>query len=86
MNQSQQMIGDISAMSGDLKEEGNPLAVGDKVRFGGGAIHGRFSGVVRQIFKNGKASVVAQVRGRDKVFHADFDDMQLVTDDGGDDA
>jgi len=79
MNQSQRMISDIKIVGGLAEDGDRPLVVGSRVRFGGGAIHGRFSGVIRQIFKNGKASVVAQVRGRDKVFHADFDDMQLVT-------
>ncbi len=85
MNQSQQMIDDISAMSGDLKEEGNALKIGDKVRFGGGAIHGQYIGEITRLFKNGKASVKSAVRGQSKVFHPDADDMSLFTeaDNGG---
>jgi hypothetical protein len=79
MNQSQQMINDISSLSGELTEEDSPLAVGDKVRFGGGAIHGRYIGEITRLFGNGKASVKSTVRGREKVFHPDMDDMILFT-------
>ena len=79
MNQSQKMIGDISAMFGDLAEEENPLQVGAMVRFGGGAIHGRYVGEITRLFKNGKASVKYTVRGQSKVFHPDMDDMSLFT-------
>ena len=82
MNQSQQMIDNISALSGELTEEDNPaLAVGDKVRFGGGAIHGRYVGEITRLFRNGKASVKSTVRGMDKVFHPALDDLILAEDD-----
>lgn len=80
MNQSQQMISSISALSGDLAEGDSPgLAIGDKVRFGGGAIHGRYVGEITRLFRNGKASVKSTVRGQAKVFHPDMDDMTLFT-------
>lgn len=79
MNQSQQMIGNISALSGDLTEGDSALAIGDKVQFGGGAIHGRYVGEITRLFKNGKASVKSTVRGQPKVFHPDMDDMALFT-------
>ncbi len=83
MNQSQQLIDSISALSGDLTEDDSPgLAIGDKVRFGGGAIHGRYVGEITRLFQNGKASVTSTVRGQSKVFHPDMDDMSPFTESG----
>ena len=85
MNQSQQIINTISALSGELTEEDTPaLAIGDKVRFGGGAIHGQYVGEITRLFRNGKASVKSTVRGQSKVFHPDMDDMSLFTEGSSD--
>lgn len=75
MKQARQVIDELSTMKKPRFREG------DRVRFGGGSIHGRYTGVIKRLFKNNKASVQAKVRGVDKVFHPDFDDMTLVTED-----
>ena len=72
MNAAQEIINELSTMRKPRFREG------DRVRFGGGNIHGRWTGTIQRIFRNGKASVLTKVRGREKVFHPDFDDLTLV--------
>lgn len=64
-------------LEGHKKEQEPPpeIKVGSKVRISGGSIHGRFTGEVLRFFKNGKASVLARVRGVPKIFHPNLDDM-----------
>lgn len=83
MNNSRQMVADVSSAMGKPVKEALPLHVGDMVRFGGGHIHGTYKGKITRLFKNGKASVLSKVRGVDKVFHPPMDTMVRVTEGKG---
>jgi len=76
MNQSRRIIESLSPKGEDDKKPA--FKEGDAVRIVKGNIHGRPSGTIRRLFSNGKASVVARVRGVEKVFHPSLDDLALV--------